>query len=225
MIAQERIGGVWTPTGEVVCWNCHGPHWHGGGAVEDYQERLESRQPTEFEAVGQCDTCGVELWIDDSIGAERKIVEACRNLGLEADMWQTGGMCSAAGILFPGGYIMVTTIDEPLEVGFYRGGPDEDCPELVQHGLSHDQAMAWIAQLIREHTTDEAHSIVLDEAAELEASGEALREHLEDTLPDLLMEARIGLTSRGIDATKNMVQLESGIQAMIRRMDGNGGQS
>ena len=120
MTAKTR--GFWLPSSEVLCGKCHGPTYkwdtaHGpkGTTIPDF----EANYLTPFEPEGQdddhdddvddiiggtCDKCGAGVWLTGTVGTCQLAVRllstavGAREAIPGVSLWQTGGMCVAAGV-------------------------------------------------------------------------------------------------------------------------------
>lgn len=91
--------GVWTPTAAVLCLACHGPNFKR--KVYEGLEWEIIKAPVAMEPgnnITYCDHCGDPIQINASICGEHNLMRDLRKEGIDANMWQTGGMCSAVGI-------------------------------------------------------------------------------------------------------------------------------
>ena len=128
--------GLWTPFAQILCWPCHGYDVRQCGQTKVYSPDLPQLQPREigdYEAVAVCDKCGTKIWLDEDVAREQEAVLALRKAGYEASMQQTGGMCSAAGVLFKDGrYVFITA-----EERYYASCYDD---EEAAYGCDRDDA-------------------------------------------------------------------------------------
>jgi hypothetical protein len=83
--------GVWTPYAAVLCARDANAHWLDASA------RLTGPRD-EHEALTTCDECGVQIAVEAGVAAEHNLMLRLKAAGFNANMHQTGGMCSAAGI-------------------------------------------------------------------------------------------------------------------------------
>ena len=143
--------GIWTPHGELLCAACH------DNLTADWKRDIDPASQQEGHAA-ICDHCHVEVATSrEDVALCSAFVHAYNAAASEADkgarlahLWQTGGMCVAAGLAFPdGAHVMVTdaeSSEDPalLLIGRYEGAEDEEpaewhrmrCPEAVQLVLS-----------------------------------------------------------------------------------------
>lgn len=94
--------GIWTPWASVVCYECHGNKFPNGEIDTESTEWKELTTPIPIEngkSITICDECNTPIQVNDSVAKEHNVAIELRKLGIDAKMWQTGGMCSAVGIL------------------------------------------------------------------------------------------------------------------------------
>lgn len=128
--------GDWTPSGKVICINCE-------------SEALEPLE--EGNRVTVCDRCGKQIQLNDQVAGEHELALELRGLGVDASMWQLGGMCSAVGINRIGGqeedyYLITYNMDGDglYLLGYYANGDyiednsysTEDKQEMIRYVLS-----------------------------------------------------------------------------------------
>lgn len=91
--------GVWTPTAAVLCLACHGPQFREKVFGDLEWQAMTSPLPIERNnRITYCDHCGDPIQIQASICGEHNLMRDLRKEGIDANMWQTGGMNSAVGI-------------------------------------------------------------------------------------------------------------------------------
>lgn len=104
--------GIWTPTARVICFECHGPVFPRKTYRVGADEWLAVTTPKRLEEdndITKCDTCECDIQLEEGIAQEHNLVLKLREVGIDAHMEQTGGMCSAACIeKKDGGYYYVT---------------------------------------------------------------------------------------------------------------------
>ena len=123
--------GVWTPWAQVVCYDCHGNENLPNPKTDEEWARITMPQPlAEGNAVTFCDDCHVPIQVEESVAYEHNLVDALRKCGFEAELYQSGGMCSACSI---------TPSDE------LRGedGPDDIGQILVTYSFDGDETY-WV---------------------------------------------------------------------------------
>lgn len=163
----ELTPGIWTPGGQILCVECHGPNWAFSGDPLDMERYKE--QPLDDaadSAIALCDECGKSVWMVYKIAWEQKIVHALRSRGFEkAGMDQTGGMCSAAGLYLDGDedggqkYIWITEsedTDRPHDaptflVGWfhYENPYGDDAEGEDYEVLPFDEAVDYVEKLAK----------------------------------------------------------------------------
>lgn len=137
--------GIFTPWAEILCTECN------NDLVGEVQAaRHVPMQDVPGEANAVCDRCGrdVHCLYEDAA--------TCQSFARIAgfDLWQTGGMCVAAGFHCMGGEILVT-VDEESEgqmmVGCYRGPDgsmgDADRLEVLPFAAAIALARQWRREL------------------------------------------------------------------------------
>lgn len=134
IVELELTPGLWTPHAQILCVGCHGGLWPNGTHLDAKRFRKQPLDPNMDSAIAVCDECGKSIWMDYKVAWEQRIVLALKDKGLDADMSQTGGMCSAATLLLDGDedggqkYVMITESEDnerPLNdptfvVGYYH---------------------------------------------------------------------------------------------------------
>lgn len=142
--------GLWTPWSKVLCYDCHGPKFASKTLDETALAIVNDEdQPLDEEhAVTTCELCGCEVQVRDDVAYERNIVASMLKAGIQAEMWQTGGMCAAAAILCENDeYIMVTWDADGYWVCRYdsEGGMVQNDTETIIQ--THDEVITYIASL------------------------------------------------------------------------------
>lgn len=94
---KKMLVGVWTPWANVLCPACHNewltPQTGRVAPVEYEQADVHNN------GVTHCDRCGCDIIVRHSVSAEHNLVAWLNTeFDLHAEMWQTGGMCSACVI-------------------------------------------------------------------------------------------------------------------------------
>lgn len=109
--------GIWTPWAQVLCADCMRPTPRFIGDLEKIGRPREIRDE-DWELQGWCDECGKEVWIDNKIACEQRMVRALKKHGIPARMEQTGGMCSAAEVWSPDDkmYMMITPDEASMTI-------------------------------------------------------------------------------------------------------------
>ena len=123
--------GVWTPWAAVVCYDCHGNENLPNPKTEEEWEKVTKPQELRYgNAVTFCDDCHTPIQVDESVAYEHNLVAALRECGIEAELSQTGGMCSAASI-------------SPSDELRGERGPDDIGEILVTYSFDGDGAY-WV---------------------------------------------------------------------------------
>lgn len=92
--------GIFTPEAAVLCLSCHGPTIQQKQFEGLAWEYIQKPAPLEEEnSTTNCDQCGVPIQIENSIAREHSLMRDLRGIGINANMWQTGGMKHAVGII------------------------------------------------------------------------------------------------------------------------------
>lgn len=112
--------GVFCPWAEVLCVDCNNRQKHDAARTLPIPYAEVGQQPN-----GVCDDCGEPVRLD------REDVGLCQRVAREAEiyLYQTGGMCVAAGYTINGVELLVTDAENPadptaLSVGLYDA---DDC--------------------------------------------------------------------------------------------------
>lgn len=101
---EKAKKGLWTPNANVVCYDCHGNtfrQFHGEIKVLSSEVMSQYRQQLEVEEgnlITICDSCKEPIQVYDSVAGEHNLTLMLQAVGINASMWQTGGMNSACGI-------------------------------------------------------------------------------------------------------------------------------
>ena len=135
-----RFLAIWTPWSQLLCFPCHGRTPKGGRqwredmtdevwATYSAPQPLTVAQERETTLATECSECSAPIWADRTVGPCQIAVSKLQALGyVNASLWQTGGMCSAAGLTWGDRYFMLTALDGPISLGVYysEDNPDED---------------------------------------------------------------------------------------------------
>jgi hypothetical protein len=109
---RDATWGVFTPTGGIFCVDCH-------NATHERQFGSFAREATDSDAV--CDRCNGPIYLDRAdVALCQRIARELRESGIDAHVWQTGGMCVAVGISFKGEVeheILITDSENPRDCG------------------------------------------------------------------------------------------------------------
>ena len=123
--------GVWMPTAQVLCYKCHGnENLPNPKTAEEWEKVTQPQELRYGNAVTFCDDCHTPIQVDESVAYEHNLVAALRECGIEAELSQTGGMCSAASI-------------SPSDELRGEGGPDDVGQILVTYSFDGDGAY-WV---------------------------------------------------------------------------------
>ena len=109
--------GVWTPWAEVLCARCLEAKGLESKVNLPVVAVVRERRSDYWELQGWCTSCGDQVWVDNKVANEQRMVNALVNHGIPAKLQQTGGMCSAVEAWAPDDktYIMVTADEESKE--------------------------------------------------------------------------------------------------------------
>jgi len=166
--------GLWRPDAKVLCVHCHIKQC---GNTYGFSDRLKpidmdlykKRVCGEYELEAACQTCGTPIWMMEKVALEQRVVLALIEKGclpLTAHMQQTGGMCSAAEVMFPGRdgdgdgdyeYLWVTYAEndgDPLYYcGWYRTTEDGsgDQEEYVDEPMTFEGVLTWVDEQFQEY--------------------------------------------------------------------------
>lgn len=191
--------GVWMPTAQLLCYECHGNENLPYPKTEEEWRRITQPQELKYgNDVTFCDDCGTSIQVEESVAREHNLVAALRQRGFSAEMAQTGGMCSAASI-------------EPSEALKGAKGPDDVGEILVTYNDGGD-GLYWMGAYDNDFSPldpewanvsfksqDEVISYICkhqEKFAKLEEPG--LGEPTQETsLADLMNEAKERATEKG----------------------------
>ena len=175
-MSEMLTTGLWRPNATVVCFQCHteemGDTFGWGTSKPVDPEKFVERERSEYELEAVCQVCGKKIWMDEKVALEQKVVLALKEkgkYGTSIFMQQTGGMCSAAEVMFPTvhkdntndyEFLWVTYAEEDGDDGeplFYCGAylttedGEGDIEDYVDHALTFDEVMAWVDEQWREY--------------------------------------------------------------------------
>lgn len=115
-----RKPSIWTPWGQVLCFECHGVTLRGRTLPPPVYAKLCSLQPArEDEHPGTCDECGCDVWTRHDLWILQSIRDA-----VGGELQQTGGMCAglwieadshAAAADGDGPGVFVAAMDGPID--------------------------------------------------------------------------------------------------------------
>lgn len=116
---KEYALGIWTPSARVLCYDCCGYQSSMRTSEEEFNSRKGMYPLKEENEVTFCDSCGKEIQLFDEVALEHNLVKNLKEKGIDASMYQSGGMCSACWIdLKDGGHILAKGSENE---GFYKG--------------------------------------------------------------------------------------------------------
>ena len=116
---KEYALGIWTPSARVLCYDCCGYQSAMRTSEEEFNNRKGMYPLKEENEVTFCDSCGKEIQLFDEVALEHNLVKNLKEKGIDASMYQSGGMCSACWIeLKDGGHILAKGSENE---GFYKG--------------------------------------------------------------------------------------------------------
>ena len=133
-MAEKVKDGIWTPWAEVLCYECHGNVFRGvnyGRVANTFRDRVIDPHSEKWkQAVSEidvqdgngittCDQCTCLIQIYESIAGEHNLAIALQKEGIDASMWQTGGMNSACGVnKTDDGHYLVTFNFDGVDEGY-----------------------------------------------------------------------------------------------------------
>ena len=116
---KEYALGIWTPSARVLCYDCCGYQSAMRTSEEEFNNRKGMYPLKEENEVTFCDSCGKEIQLFDEVALEHNLVKNLKEKGIDASMYQSGGMCSTCWIeLKDGGHILAKGSKNE---GFYKG--------------------------------------------------------------------------------------------------------
>ena len=112
--------GIWTPSARVYCYDCCGYQSNMRTSKEEFNSRKNNMYTVDEEKeVTFCDNCRKEILVYEEVALEHNLVNKLRLKGIDACMYQSGGMCSACWIdLKDNGHILAKGSKNE---GFYKG--------------------------------------------------------------------------------------------------------
>lgn len=107
---QAKLG-IFTPKGQVLCYDCHGNDFPNTSYTdEEFEKFEESVHLRAGNYYTKCDKCRGFLQITDSVANEKNLEYELREMGYDAEFQQTGGMNSACIL-----YIRDETVSHPFD--------------------------------------------------------------------------------------------------------------
>jgi hypothetical protein len=168
-MAEMLTTGLWRPDAKVICFQCHteemGDSFGWGTSKPVDPSAFVERERGEYELEAVCQVCGKKIWMMEKVALEQKVVIALKESGkCGTSIWmqQTGGMCSAAEVMFPTfhkdstsdyEFMWITFSEEFNEkeeplfyCGLYHttGDGSGDTEEWVDHAVTFDEVLAWV---------------------------------------------------------------------------------
>ena len=130
----RAVDGIWTPWAQVLCFRCHGANGPITSDVIETNSSLRTGEPETEEDYGEvlchCDQCETPIWIRSDAGKLRVVAEVINKYSddVEANMWQTGGMCPGLGVRRKnrGEHVFVSAMDGPFWINLF---PNEQAYE------------------------------------------------------------------------------------------------
>lgn len=176
-MAELLTQGLWRPDAKVICIECHMEQCGNDYGFMSRQKPIDHdkhqpREQGEYELVAQCQVCKKKIWMDEKVALEQKIVLALKEkdkYGNGIHMQQTGGMCSAAEVMFPSvhkdntndyEFMWITfseEFNEDEEPLFYCGlyltteDGSGDTEDYVDHAMTFEEVLAWVDEQWREY--------------------------------------------------------------------------
>ena len=132
--------GMWTPWAQLLCNVCH-DKCHGAMTRPiDWTELARAREVGEWNYITTtCSECGHKVREEETVASEKNLCDSLKVLGWNAELEQTGGMCSSCTVYLPeeGGtqdarvsHVMITRIypdlDDKVTPKFIMGAYDSD---------------------------------------------------------------------------------------------------
>ena len=111
--------GIWTPWAAVLCAPCHGPTYRRLGQttpIPGFDTLHLAQDLDDGDVVCACTKCGKPVAVASDVGFPKLVVDLVGSGVME----QTGGMCCAASWTTEGSIIVVTAMDEEIDVGVYE---------------------------------------------------------------------------------------------------------
>lgn len=154
--------GIWTPSGRVVCLQCHGRYLEAGvGDTPRYSRRYQTRDTISDPQFAEttCEQCGRRIAVAVKVARERNLLIRIANHFEDrlrsAHMSQTGGMNSAVVLDTPGrsGAIVVAyewEYDAFMVVRFRPGGWEEgtDDGTILSETASEDEVIDLLETIL-----------------------------------------------------------------------------
>lgn len=136
--------GVWTPWATVQCRACQNETRTDHPIHKTLPAMSPVARPNPYDLIVPCEDCERPIWMCEEVGLAYLVVRALRSSGeYNAEMQQTGGMCSAALVTRVGDphpwsnetgdprddvpFVYVTALDGPLVAGLYVSAERFDC--------------------------------------------------------------------------------------------------
>lgn len=151
--------GVWMPTAQVLCYECHGnerlPY---PKTKEEWDEAIQPAELKYGNAITFCDGCGTAIQVDEDVADLHNLVDYLRTRGFACEMRQAGGMLPAMCVpvdeakrsVSGGGVIeILVTCEETCEGGYWLGAYDEgfspvDIEWVNKRLTTRKQLVEWI---------------------------------------------------------------------------------
>lgn len=94
---NKLVIGVWTSWAEVLCPDCYNEQ---NATMTSHHAPIKYAHAEHSNSVTHCDRCGCDIiMLNPSVSAEHDLMTWLNTeFDLHAEMWQTGGMCSACVI-------------------------------------------------------------------------------------------------------------------------------
>lgn len=173
-MAELLTQGLWRPDAKVICIECHmeqcGNDYGFMSKTKpiDHDKHLP-RERGEYELEARCQVCKKKIWMMEKVALEQKVVLALQEKGKYGPgihMQQTGGMCSAAEIMFPTShkdntndyeFMWVTYAENEGDPLYYCGlyltteDGSGDTEDYVDHAMTFEEVLAWVDEQWREY--------------------------------------------------------------------------
>ena len=133
VIKLKAEKGIWMPTAEVLCHECHGKFVKTNISEELKvlsEEKLHGYQSPvsicDNYALTECDKCSKIVQVPGEVAMENNLVKKIISLGITSYMVQTGGGCSACEVPKPDGGFYWITFGDIEETNWLVGSYDSE---------------------------------------------------------------------------------------------------
>lgn len=149
---QKIPYGIWTPSAQVLCYDCHGRKFVGvdfNPESEKFENRIlseedfnKAKEEVELEGgneITQCVKCGAFIQLEQATAKENNLSLKLKSKGVNAYMSQTGGMNSAVEIRKEDGGFVWVTYGLCDDGEWYLGSYDEEGEYDDYYYLTNDE--------------------------------------------------------------------------------------